>query len=146
MSVLAHTAQFARLGSTPYGYHPTQLVVVAQHMVGGPGLWLFTKLGDPDAPLVTISDTGPQSQLLMAGFLLAERDLSAAQGDPVLQELVEQLRLDSQDGDLHLDDAVAEQLAAFVRDMAMQVVISGLGRPLENVDVGAFGTWRVHVD
>ena len=144
MSVLAHTAQFARLGSTPYGYHPTQLVVVAQHMVGGPGLWLFSKLGEPTS--VAIGDMGNQSHLLMAGYLLAETDLSGAHGDPELEELVKRLRTEAADGDLRLSPEDAERLATFVRDMAMQVTISGMGRPLTNVDVESFGAWRVHLD
>lgn len=143
MSVLAHTAQFSRIASTPLGAMPVQTVVFAQHLVRpGGGTWLFTRLGD--TALVAIDDALDQSHLLMAGFLLAETDLVPHQDADVLA-LTERLRADATRGDLHLSPEQAAQLADFVSPMAVHVTISALGRDLSAVDVEAFGTWVVHL-
>lgn len=141
MSVLAHTASFIRIGHTRFGHQPVQTAVLAEHLVGGIGEWRFTRLRD-DA-MLNVRDAGHQSHLLMAGFLLVENDL--VPDDPATLDVAVRLRAEAARAVITIAPDEAELLARWASQMAVMVAISGLGRPLDGVDVEAFAPWKVHL-
>lgn len=141
MSELVYTATFVRLGRSPFGSKPREATVFAQRFEGGSALTWFTNLNDRRIDVRIRNDATDPVRLLMAGFAITEPQLPL-EGEA--RALAERLRAVAAKGEVELDGADAEVLAAAVRELDLALYCTCLGGVVD-LDPTSFGAWTVRV-